>query len=97
MNLNFVLKKPLITEKGTLLGASGGYVFRVDRQATKTEIKKAVESFFKVTVEQIKTMRVVGKKRKALKSRKQFQQPDWKKAIVFLKQGEKIDLFETGE
>lgn len=97
MDLNFVLKQPLITEKGSFLGRANGYVFRVDRQATKTEIKKAMEKFFKVTVEQVKTIRVVGKKRKVLKSRRQFQKADWKKAIVFLKQGEKIDLFETGE
>jgi large subunit ribosomal protein L23 len=97
MDLKFVLKQPLITEKGTFLNSRGGYVFGVDRQATKPEIKKAVEKFLKVTVEQVKTIRIVGKKRKALKSRKQFQQADWKKAIVFLKSGEKIDLFETGE
>jgi large subunit ribosomal protein L23 len=97
MDLKFVLKQPLITEKGTFLNSKGGYVFSVDRQATKKEIKKAVEKFLKVTVEQIKTIKIVGKKRRALRSRKQFQKADWKKAIIFLKQGEKIDLFETGE
>jgi large subunit ribosomal protein L23 len=97
MDLKFVLKQPLITEKGTFLSSKGGYVFRVDRQATKSEIKKAAKKFLKVKVEQVKTAKMVGKKRKALKSRKQFQQADWKKAIIFLKPGEKIDLFETGE
>ena len=96
MKINFVLKQPIITEKGTELGAVGGYLFRVDRQARKEDIKKAVEKFFKVKVIKVRTMNVVGKKRRALKSRKQIKQADWKKALVFLKEGDKIDLFETG-
>jgi len=96
MNLNYVLKQPAITEKGTLFGARGGYLFQVARQARKEEIKKAVEKFFKVKVIGVKTMNVVGKKRRALRTRKQTRQADWKKALVFLKEGDKIDLFETG-
>ena len=96
MKINFVLKQPIITEKGTKLGEAGGYLFRVDRQARKEDIKKAVEKFFKVKVIKVRTMNVVGKKRRALKSRKQIKQADWKKALVFLKEGDKIDLFETG-
>ncbi len=96
MKINFVLKQPMITEKGTLFGAQGGYLFRVARQARKEEIKKAVEKFFKVKVVNVKTMNIVGKKRRALRTRKQSKQADWKKALVFLKEGDKIDLFETG-
>ena len=96
MNLNFVLKRPIITEKGTMLGMAGGYLFQVARQARKEEIKEAVENFFKVKVVRVKTMNVVGKKKRALKSRKQIKQADWKRALVFLKEGDKIDLFETG-
>lgn len=97
MDLNFVLKKPLVTEKSTSLNSQGGYIFQVDRQATKGEIKKAVERFFKVKVNRVRTINVAGKSRRALKTRKQIQQADWKKAMVFLKEGGKIDLFETGE
>ncbi|MBM3205466.1 50S ribosomal protein L23 [Candidatus Shapirobacteria bacterium] len=97
MELKKVLKKPVITEKATFLASQGGYVFEVDRQATKKEIKKAVEKFFKVTVTQIKTINVAGKKRRLLKTRKQIQGKPWKKALVILKEGEKIDLFETGD
>ena len=97
MDLNFVLKKPLITEKSTFLNSQGGYVFQVDPQATKGEIKKAVERFFKVKVINVRTINVIGKNKRALRSRKQIQRPNWKKAMVFLKEGGKIDLFETGE
>ena len=97
MDLNFVLKKPLVTEKSTILNSQGGYIFQVDGQATKGEIKKAVEKFFKVKVSRVRTINVAGKSRRALKTRKQVQQTDWKKAMVFLKEGGKIDLFETGE
>jgi large subunit ribosomal protein L23 len=96
MNINFVLKKPIITEKGTLFSAHGGYLFQVDTQARKEEIKKAVEKFFKVKVIKVRTMNVVGKKRRALRTKKQSKMADWKKALVFLKEGDKIDLFETG-
>ena len=96
MDINFVLKQPTITEKGTLFGAQGGYLFKVDRQARKEEIKEAVEKFFKVKVITVKTMNVVGKKRRALRTRRQTKRANWKKALVFLKEGDKIDLFETG-
>ncbi len=96
MDINFVLKQPMITEKGTLFGAQGGYLFQVGRQARKEEIKEAVEKFFKVKVITVKTMNVVGKKRRALRTRKQTKGGNWKKALVFLKEGDKIDLFETG-
>jgi large subunit ribosomal protein L23 len=97
MDLNFVLKKPLITEKSTFLNSQGGYVFQVDPQSTKGEIKKAVERFFKVKVDSVRTINVMGKNKRALKSRRQVQRANWKKAMVFLKEGGKIDLFETGE
>lgn len=96
MDLNFVLKKPLITEKSTFLNTYGGYIFQVDRQATKGEIKKAVEKFFKVKVDRVRTINVAGKSRRNSKTKKQVQRADWKKAMVFLKEGGKIDLFETG-
>ena len=96
MKLNDVLKRPLITEKTAGLNTQGRYAFEVDRRATKQEVKKALEKFFKVKVIKVQTIDVVGKKRRALKTRKQISQSGWKKAIATLKEGDKIDLFETG-
>lgn len=96
MDLNYVLKRPLITEKASVLNAQGRYVFAVDRQATKKEIKDAVEKIFKVKVIGVQTMGVKGKKRRSLRTKKQIAQANWKKAIVGLKEGDKIDIFETG-
>lgn len=96
MKLSDVLKRPLITEKASILNAQGRYAFEVARQATKKEIKDAVEKIFKVKVTSIQTMGVKGKKRRSLRTRKQTSQAPWKKAIVALKEGDKIDLFETG-
>jgi large subunit ribosomal protein L23 len=96
MKLSDVLKRPLITEKASVLNTQGRYVFAVDRHSTKEEIKNAVEKNFKVKVIGVQTMGVKGKKRRSLRTKKQTTQADWKKAIVSLKQGDKIDLFETG-
>lgn len=96
MDLNYVLKRPLITEKASVLNVQGRYVFAVDRQATKKEIKDAVEKIFKVKVIGVQTMGVKGKKRRSLRTKKQIAQANWKKAIVGLKEGDKIDIFETG-
>lgn len=87
-----VLRKPLVTEKSTSLLQDNKYTFEVDPKANKTEIKQAVESLFKVKVEKVNTMHVKGK----LKRVRQIQgrTPDRKKAIVTLKQGDKIEIFE---
>lgn len=67
------------------------YVLRVDRAATKPEIKKAVEDFFNVTVLSVNTQNHDGKKR-VLRNRRVVKAPDWKSAVVTLKKGDKIDL-----
>ncbi|MCL5781155.1 MAG: 50S ribosomal protein L23 [Bacillota bacterium] len=87
-----ILIKPVVTEKSTGLLAENKYTFIVDLNANKTEIKKAVEDIFKVKVEKVNTMRVKGK----LKRVRQFtgRTPDRKKAIVTLKEGDKIEIFE---
>lgn len=84
-----IIRKPVITEKG--LGAKeaeGTLVFQVAPKATKTEIKQAVQSIFKVKVESVRTANFPGKERR----RGKFvgNRPDWKKAYVRLKQGEKM-------
>jgi len=96
MDLSNVLKRPLITEKASILMGQNRYVFVVDRQATKQEIKKAVEKIFKVKVISVQVILVKGKNRRFLRTRKLLRETDWKKAIVTLKEGDKIDLLETG-
>ncbi len=94
MELTQVIKKPLITEKGTELKEKNSvYVFAVAVDANKIEIKKAVEKLFNVTVEKVNTVIVAGKQRR-LGLRKGLK-PDWKKAYVTLKKGTKIQQFEV--
>jgi large subunit ribosomal protein L23 len=84
-----ILVSPLITEKGTLVNETGNQVlFRVRPDANKDEIRKAVESFFKV-----RTSRLLGKVRRV--GRNLGKRPDWKKAYVTLAEGQRIDFFEN--
>lgn len=92
MHLYEVLRKPLITEKNTKLQAQGKYFFRVAKEANKLQIKQAVEKAFGVTVTAINVMTVPGKKRRMGKN--EVLSPSWKKAVVTLKPGDKIELFE---
>jgi len=88
-----VLIAPLITEKGTLVNeTSNQVVFRVRRDANKDEIRKAIESFFKVKVEKVHTANLLGKYRRTAKS--MGKRSDWKKAYVTLAEGQTIDFFE---
>ena len=91
----FVLKLPVITEKSTLVKESLRTVtFKVLRDANKIEIKDAVEKIFKVKVQSVRTAVFHGKKRR--QGRYTGRRPDWKKAYVTLKQGEKmIEFSET--
>ena len=87
-----ILRRPIVTEKSTLLQEERTYVFEVAPEATKQEIRSAVESAFDVKVQRVNTMRVLGKRKRygARLSRKR----SWKKAIVTLAQGESITIFE---
>ena len=88
-----VLLAPLLTEKGTLLKEKDNkVVFKVARDANKIEIKKAVEEIFKVKVDSVSTMNCKGKLKRLGKY--EGKRPDWKKAIVTLKKGEKLDFIE---
>ena len=92
-NLYDVIRRPLITEKSTSLKETQrSLCFEVHRDATKPEIKKAVEDLFKVKVERVRTMVVTGKFRRF--GRGGGMRPDWKKAIVTLQAGQKIDFAE---
>jgi large subunit ribosomal protein L23 len=94
MNDHFqILKKPLVTEKSTQLLADGNWVcFRVDSSANKVQVKHAVEKIFNVTVLRVNTMVVSGKNRRF--GQKVGRTKPWKKAMLRLKEGDKIDLFE---
>ena len=88
-----VLKGPMLTEKGTLLKERDNKVlFRVAPGANKIEIKKAVEEMFKVKVEGVRTINCKGKLKRM--GRYQGRRPDWKKAVVTLKEGEKLEFIE---
>jgi len=88
-----VVQRPLLTEKGTRLKEEANqYLFRVAKTATKLEIKQAVEQLFKVKVMEVRTLRVQGKVKRL--GRFQGRRPDWKKALVTLKAGQSIELYE---
>ena len=92
MHLYEILRRPLITEKGTVLQAQGKYAFEVAGRANKEQVKQAVEKAFKVKVTQVNVMTVPGKGRR-MRGRLVLS-PSWKKAIVTLKPGDKIEFFE---
>ncbi len=87
-----ILKKPLITEKSMDLVGENKYTFIVDLNANKIEIKRAVEELFKVKVEKVHTIRYKGRLKRV--RGRLGRTPDYKKAIVTLKQGNKIEIFE---
>lgn len=93
MEARDILIKPIVTEKTTALMEEGKYTFRVPLAATKIEVRQAVEQIFKVKVESVNTMRYEGKLKRL--GRTQGRRSDWKKAIVTLKPGETIELFEA--
>lgn len=93
-DLLHVIASPLITEKGTLVNEQGNqFVFRVRPEANKIEIRRAVETLFKVKVEKVRTLNYLGKNRRVGKSI--GQRPKWKKAYVTLAEGQRIDFFES--
>lgn len=92
MNLK-LLKTPRLTEKSVRQKELHNQVtFLVEKSANKIEIKKAVESLFKVKVEAVNTVNVLGKDKRM--GRYMGKRPDWKKAIITLKEGDKIEYFE---
>jgi large subunit ribosomal protein L23 len=92
MNLYEILRRPLITEKNATLQAVGKYAFEVAGVANKVQIKQAVEKAFNVKVTAVNVMTMPGKERRV--GRRKILTPSWKKAIVTLEPGEKIELFE---
>lgn len=92
MMLNDVLIEPVQSEKASLLREQGKYVFKVQPDANKFQIKDAVEKLFNVKVVKITTLNVLGKTKRV--RGKPGKTADWKKAIVRLAPGETIKVFE---
>ncbi len=93
MNEYDVIVRPIVTEKSSLLKEAGNqYVFEVQRDANKIEIRKAVEKLFKVKVLSVRISMMEGKEKRL--GRNVGKKPDWKKAIVKLSPKDKITIFE---
>ena len=93
MEARDILIRPLITERTTQLMAEGKYVFVVAKAANKIEIAKAVAEIFKVKVEKVNTVNVLGTTKRM--GRTSGKRPDYKQAIVKLAAGETIEFFEA--
>jgi len=90
-----ILVRPIITEKMTALGDKRQYAFEVPLTVNKIQVGKAVEKKFQVKVTSVRTVMVKGKRKSQMTKRGRFEgrTKTWKKAIVTLKEGDKIDYF----
>jgi large subunit ribosomal protein L23 len=87
-----VLRRPIVTEKTTMQIEQGIYTFEVDRRANKLQVKEAVEKVFGVDVVSVNVINVPGKPRRW--GQHVSRTPSWKKAIVKLAEGQRIEIFE---
>lgn len=96
MRVNDILERPILTEKSVNSQAEfNRYAFKVNKKASKGAIVEAVEKAFGVEVEEVKTMIMPGKKRRKRGTNVFKKTPSWKKAIVKVKGGQKIDMFTS--
>ncbi|MGL4648147.1 MAG: 50S ribosomal protein L23 [Caldilineaceae bacterium] len=93
MHVYDVLIRPVVTEKSVIIADGGQYVFEVDARANKMQIKDAVETAFNVTVYDVNTM-IMPAKISRRGSRELVKKAKWKKAVVTLKPGDRIQVFE---
>ena len=92
---NHVLIAPVVSEKSYSLIAERKYTFKVHKDAHKTQVRQAVEELFDVTVERVNIVKVQAKpKRRGLT---QGTRPGWKKAIVEVREGDTIEIFEGAQ
>jgi len=96
MNLNSVIIKPVITEKSMKNAENSKFTFVVSIDSKKEDVKKAVEVKFNVHVSHVVTSIIKGKSFRAGKRRAEVVRQPMKKAVVTVKKGEKIDLFDLG-
>jgi large subunit ribosomal protein L23 len=96
MNANQIIRRPLVTEKSTILRETGANIiaFEVDPKANKIQVKDAVEELFKVKVDEVRLFNIRGKMKRM--GRWQGKRRDWRKAYVRLKAGEKAPEFVEG-
>ena len=95
MNPRQVLIRPVVSEKSYALLAANKYTFRVHPDAHKTQIRQAVEELFEVRVAEVRVLKVQPKPKRRGLSR--GTRPGWKKAIVQLREGESIEIFEGAQ
>ena len=95
MNPYKVIIRPVDTEKTRYQASElGQYVFEVDRNANKIEVKRAIESIFEVDVVSVNMMNVAAKASKRRGRRRVMRRPQWKKAVVTLAEGQRLSVFE---
>lgn len=92
-----IVIKAIITEKSMREVGLGRFTFKVAKETTKPEIKKAIEEQFKVNVLAVQTISAHGKRKRVGRIRREGMAHPWKKAMVKLKEGQKIDLFEKAK
>jgi len=97
MDLKTIIKKPLITEKAMKVAQDNRYTFIVDQRASKGQIKEAVRRFLKVEPVRVWTMKVKGEERWSSGRRRKIKVANFKKAIVEIKKGQKLDFYESLE
>ncbi len=93
MNVYDVIRRPITTERAMRLAEQGKYTFEVAPAANKIQIKQAVETIFKVNVVRVNTITVPGKKRRGWRRPYYSSTPKWKKAIVTLQEGQRIEFY----
>lgn len=86
-----IIDRPLVTEKSMDLARTGKYTFKVSKDSNKIEIQQAIEKLFNVKVVKVNTISVRGK---TVRGKRTGRTPDWKKALVTLKAGDKIPILE---
>jgi large subunit ribosomal protein L23 len=96
MNTAHIIIKPIITEQSMKAVDGGKYSFVVAKAASKTDVRKAVKEMFNVTVVSVATSVIKGKTKRVGARRQEIKDSIWKKAVVKVKKGDKISLFEPG-
>jgi len=93
MSAEGIVISPLVTEKGTIVGEkSNQVVFRIRPGTSKDKIRSVIEDLFKVSVVKVRTANFLGKERR--RGRTSGRRPNWKKAYITLKEGDRIEIFE---
>jgi large subunit ribosomal protein L23 len=93
MSAEGIVLAPLVTEKGTIVAEeSNQVVFRIRPSASKDQIRRVIEDQFKVTVVKVRTANFLGKERR--RGRSAGRRPNWKKAYITLKEGDRIEIIE---